>query len=107
MSVNDAFTGGLLVAGMVLLLLGCLGVTVMRSHYDRLHYTGPAAYGAALVALAVLVRYGWSLMGDKALAVAAIGVAVAPVLTHATARSARRRDFERWEPGDNIEVIDS
>jgi multicomponent Na+:H+ antiporter subunit G len=105
-TVNDVFTGGLLVAGAALLLVGCLGVSVMRSHYDRLHYTGPAAYGAALVGLAVLVRCGWSLMGDKALAVAVVLVVTGPVLTHATARSARRRDFERWQPGDNIEVID-
>lgn len=41
----------LLAAGGMLELLAVLGLCVMRSVYDRLHYVGLAGFGALLIAV--------------------------------------------------------
>jgi multisubunit Na+/H+ antiporter MnhG subunit len=89
----------LLVAGVTLMLLSCLGLVVMRTPLDRLHYTGPAAFGALLVGIAITVEESFSLIGDKALAVAAILLLAGPVVAHTTARSARIRERGEWTAG--------
>jgi monovalent cation/proton antiporter MnhG/PhaG subunit len=94
------------IAGTILLVAGCsletlavLGLVVMRDVYDRLHYVGLAGYGALLVAVGIVVRESFSLIGDKALATAAVLVILGPVLTHATARSLRIRERGDWRAG--------
>jgi multicomponent Na+:H+ antiporter subunit G len=82
----------LLAAGVAVEILCCLGVLVMRSAYARLHYTAPAGLGALLVAIAILLREGFSLIGDKALLLAVFVLASSPVLSHVTARAARIRE---------------
>ena len=89
----------LLIAGCGLEVLAVLGVVVMRDVYDRLHYVGLAGYGALLVAVAIVVRESFSLIGDKALATAAVLVLLGPVLAHATARSLRIRERGDWRKG--------
>ena len=89
----------LLIAGCSLEVLAVLGVTVMRDVYDRLHYLGLAGYGGLLVAVGIVVRESFSLIGDKALATAAVLVIFGPVLAHATARSLRIRDHRDWRAG--------
>jgi monovalent cation/proton antiporter MnhG/PhaG subunit len=65
----------------------------MRGVYDRLHYTGPASFGAALIAAAVVVREGLSQqIGVKSVLIAAILLVVSPVLVHVTGRAARLRE---------------
>jgi multisubunit Na+/H+ antiporter MnhG subunit len=86
----------LLIAGTVLIVFAALGMVVMRNVYDRLHYVGLAGYGALLVAVAILVRESFSLIGDKALATGAVLSAVGPVLVHTTARSLRIRERGDW-----------
>jgi monovalent cation/proton antiporter MnhG/PhaG subunit len=88
----------LLFAGVALLLLCALGMLVMASAYDRLHYASAAGWGALLIALAIVVRESLSLIGDKALLTAAVLVVCGPVLAHATARSGRIRDRGAWNP---------
>jgi multicomponent Na+:H+ antiporter subunit G len=89
----------LLVAGVALELLCCLGVLVMRGAYARLHYTAPAGVGALLIAIAIVVRQGFSLIGNKALLVGVFVLVTAPVLSHVTARAARIREL-----GDVVEA---
>jgi multicomponent Na+:H+ antiporter subunit G len=86
----------LLFAGVALLLLCALGMLVMASAYDRLHYASAAGWGALLIALAIVVRESLSLIGDKALLTAAVLVVCGPVLSHATARSGRIRERGAW-----------
>lgn len=95
----------LLVAGTTLDVFAVLGLTVMRDAFDRLHYVGLAGYGALLVAVAILVRESWSLIGDKALMTGALLIAVGPVLVHTTARSFRTREHGDWREGieDHVE----
>jgi multicomponent Na+:H+ antiporter subunit G len=64
----------------------------MRGANPRLHYAAPAGLGALLLVLAILLREGFSLIGDKALLIAVfIGIS-SPVLSHVTARAARIRE---------------
>lgn len=89
----------LLVAGVVLELFAVLGLCVMRSALDRLHYVGLAGYGALCIGIAVLVRESWSLIGNKALATGVVLVTIGPVLVHTTARSLRTRAHGEWMHG--------
>lgn len=88
----------LLFAGVALLLSCALGVLVMSSAYDRLHYASAAGWGALLIAVAIVVRESLSLIGDKALLTAAVLVVCGPALAHATARAGRMREQGAWNP---------
>ncbi|MDQ6835348.1 MAG: monovalent cation/H(+) antiporter subunit G [Actinomycetota bacterium] len=95
----------LLVAGVGIELLSVLGLVAMRDVYDRLHYVGLAGFGALLVGVSILVREGFSLIGDKALLTGGLLVLLSPVLVHATARSFRTRQHGDWRQGieDHVE----
>ncbi|MGH2865075.1 MAG: monovalent cation/H(+) antiporter subunit G [Solirubrobacteraceae bacterium] len=88
----------LLFAGVAVLLLCALGVLVMGSAYDQLHYAAAAGWGALLVASAIVVRESLSLIGDKALLTAGVLLVCGPVLSHATARAGRIRERGAWNP---------
>jgi multicomponent Na+:H+ antiporter subunit G len=85
-----------LIAGVLIELLAVLGLVVMRDIYDRLHYVGLVSFGALLVGLSILLREGFSLIGNKALLTGVLLVALSPVLVHATARSFRIREHGDW-----------
>jgi monovalent cation/proton antiporter MnhG/PhaG subunit len=97
--VSHTIATVLLILGVVLELFAVLGVVVMRDVFDRLHYVGLAGYGAVLIAVAILVRESWSLIGDKALATAGLLLIIGPVLVHTTARSFRVRRLGDWREG--------
>lgn len=99
MSVRHALATVLLASGAVLDVLAAIGVSSMRSAYDRLHFVGLAGFGALLIALAILVRESFSLIGDKALAIGVLLVLLGPVLAHTTARSFRVRERGDWREG--------
>jgi monovalent cation/proton antiporter MnhG/PhaG subunit len=83
----------LLGVGVVLELACCVGVLVMRTVYDRLHYASAAlSVPAFLVLAAVLVREHVSSGGLEAIAAVALLFLLYPVLLTATARAARRID---------------
>lgn len=94
----------LLIGGLVLDVFAVLGLTVMRDVYDRLHYVGLAGYGSLLIAVSILVRESWSLIGTKALATAGLLLLIGPVLLHSTARSFRTRERGEWNAGIEEEV---
>jgi multisubunit Na+/H+ antiporter MnhG subunit len=89
----------LLIGGCGIELLAVLGLCAMRDSYDRLHYVGLVAYGALLIAIAVVFRESFSLIGDKALLVAATLVFTGPVLVHTTMRSLLIRERGDWREG--------
>jgi len=95
----------LLAGGVALELACCLGVLVMRGPYDRLHYAGAASFGAVLLAVAVVAQEGFSLVGNKALLLAAFLLVSSPVLVHATGRAARIRERGdlRVAPSEEVE----
>ena len=104
--IADVVVAVLLFAGVALMLLSCAGVLAVSGVYDRLHYTGPAAFGAAAVSVAVLVRESFSLIGNKAAFVGVFLFLSSPALVHATARAARIREHGAWRvrPEDELPV---
>ena len=106
MSVQDAAVYLLLAAGVSCEILACAGVVAMRNVYDRLHYVGPAALGAVLIAGAIWAREGPSGIALKATLVAAFVLIASPALAHATARASRIGELGDWRPrrGEGIEV---
>jgi multisubunit Na+/H+ antiporter MnhG subunit len=93
---KDVVVAILLALGVGLQLLACLGLATMRDTFDRLHYLGPAGFGVAAIAAAIVVEESFSVIGDKAIAAAAAILLTGPVLIHVTARSARTRRLGAW-----------
>lgn len=89
--MRDAAIAVLIVAGVAVELVCCVGVLVMRGAYARLHFGAPAGLGAVLLAVAILLREGFSLIADKALLIAVFVMLTSPVLAHVTARAAHIR----------------
>jgi multicomponent Na+:H+ antiporter subunit G len=97
LSPRGILVAALLVVGVGVTLASCVGVLVMRDAYDRLHFTAPATTIAPLaIAAAIVLEERLSAAGIKALLVALALLVTNPVLTHATARAARIRQFGEW-----------
>jgi len=94
--------------GVALVLISCLGVLVFGSVYDRLHFSAPAILGSICIAAAVVIHEDFSLIGDKAILIAAFLLIASPLVGHATARSARQAERGDWRIGrdEEIEVED-
>jgi multicomponent Na+:H+ antiporter subunit G len=101
--MRDALIAVLLAGGVGVELLCCVGVLVMRGAYARLHFGAPAGLGAVLLALAILVRQGFSLIGDKALLIGVFVLLTSPLLSHVTARAAHIRTPEAGDDGQTVE----
>ncbi|HEY3946936.1 MAG TPA: monovalent cation/H(+) antiporter subunit G [Solirubrobacteraceae bacterium] len=86
----------LLVAGGMIELLAVVGLCAMRDLYDRMHFVGLIGYGALLIAVAIVFRESFSLIGDKALLVGVVLVLTGPVLVHTTMRSMLIRAHGDW-----------
>jgi multisubunit Na+/H+ antiporter MnhG subunit len=81
----------LLGVGVALELLCCVGVLIMRTTFDRLHYMSAAtSVPAFFILAAVLVREHLSGGGLQALAAVGLMFLLNPILVVATARAARR-----------------
>jgi multisubunit Na+/H+ antiporter MnhG subunit len=105
MSWREVVALVLLIAGGALELLAVAGACVMRNAFDRLHYVGLAGFGALLIAVAVVFRESFSLIGDKALLVGVVLVVTGPVLVHSSARSLLRRELGEWRKKiDELEI---
>jgi multicomponent Na+:H+ antiporter subunit G len=106
-SIEGAAIGILLFVGVGVVVLSCLGVALTKEPFDRLHFVGPAStIGPIAVAAAIVVREGLAVGGIKSLLVAMLLIVSSPVLTHATARAGRVRQFGHWQALDE-EVVDS
>ena len=86
----------LVIFGGALELLAVIGLCAMRDVYDRLHFVGLAGFGAFLIAVAIVVRESFSLIGDKALLVGFVLIAAGPILVQTTARSLLTRELGDW-----------
>jgi multisubunit Na+/H+ antiporter MnhG subunit len=89
--MRDAIAAVLMLAGVAVQALCCVGVVRMRSALAALHYTAPGAVAAALVAAGMLVRDGLSQGSGRGLMVAGVLLVASPVLAHVTARAVARR----------------
>jgi monovalent cation/proton antiporter MnhG/PhaG subunit len=88
--MRNVIVDALLVVGVGAELLCCIGVAVMRTTWDRLHYTAAGTtVGPFCILAAVLVREGFGQVGLDAIAAVAILFLAGPLVIHATARAAR------------------
>jgi monovalent cation/proton antiporter MnhG/PhaG subunit len=80
----------LLGLGAAAQLLCCIGVLVMRTTADRLHYASAGVtIGPFCVLAALLVREQLASQGLQAIAAVAITFLIGPIVTHALARAIR------------------
>lgn len=80
-------TWTLLGAGVAVQLVGVLSATLLRGPLERVHATSTAMPAAVLVAAAVWVAEGPSLIALKALLLASAVALTSPVLSQVTARA--------------------
>ncbi len=95
----------LLAIGVISALLCCLGILIMPSVYERLHYMATVATVSAFAVLAaVVVEEGWGQATIKTILVCIVLLMINAVLTHATARAARVRDLGHWTPNPDEHI---
>lgn len=99
----------LLWAGIAAVITGSLGILFARTVFDRLHYAGLlSSVGTVGVAAAVAIHEGWSQGGIKCALIGLIILFANPVVTHATARAARVRQYGKLmpEPQERVRFLD-
>jgi len=88
----------LLAVSVLLCWLCALGVAVMRTAYDKLHFIAPAGLlGGAAVGLALFIDSGFTTDSGKVFLIVLLLWLSNPVLTYATARAAFTRETRRSE----------
>jgi multicomponent Na+:H+ antiporter subunit G len=98
----------LLAFAVLLTAACCLGVLLMESAIDRLHYLGPVT-GLAMPAVAVAVMIQESPIsasGAKAVLIALALLVSSPVLSHAIGRAHRIRTRGDWRVRDSDKLED-
>ncbi|MGA9884644.1 MAG: monovalent cation/H(+) antiporter subunit G [Candidatus Acidiferrales bacterium] len=95
-----------LVGIAVALALACsLGVAVMRTALERLHFSAPlSSFGVALVACAVWIDDPSWQARLKVILIAIIMFLMNAILSHATARAIRIREEKHFEPEPSEEI---
>ena len=104
MTVRHVLVDVFLWLGVGLVVVSCVGVLAYRSVYDRLHFTAPLNLGAICIAVAVVIQEDFSLVGNKALLIAAFLLAAGPLLAHATGRAARHAERGDWRIGSDEKI---
>jgi multicomponent Na+:H+ antiporter subunit G len=98
-NADGVLSDGLLVLGLAIVLMSCLGVAVMPTAYDKLHFTGPAAtLGVLAVGGSIVVRDGLGQAGIKTILCVVILALASPVVAHATARAIHVRNRDHLDP---------
>ena len=97
MSKTQILIDVLLGIGVFSAVLSSLALLVMKDLYERLHYLSPPATVSIICfTAAVIADKHLSQARIKALLIMVVLLAMNAVLTHATARAARIRQFGRW-----------
>jgi multisubunit Na+/H+ antiporter MnhG subunit len=96
-SARELAIAVLVLLAVLTAVLSCLGVLVMRSPLQRLHYLGPLTMVAPLLlGSAIALAHGtYAGAGWKALFIALVLAAFGPVLAHETACMAEAREEPR------------
>lgn len=97
MSKTQILIDVLLGIGTFSVVLSSFGVLLMKDLYERLHYLfPPATLTVICFAAAAIIDKHLSQSGIKALLIMVVLLLTNSVLSHATARAARIRQFGRW-----------
>ena len=98
MSPSDGIAIVFLAVGVIVEVVSCFGMWRVKDTFDRLHFLGPAStIGPVAIALFVLIEYGFGPAGIKTIVLTVALAVFGPVLSHATARAARIREFGSWQ----------
>jgi monovalent cation/proton antiporter MnhG/PhaG subunit len=90
----------LLAAGVVVILLSCLGVLVAPGAYEKLHFAAPASsLGGLLVGAGLAVEAAAFTPAFKDVFTVIVLAVTGPVVTTATAQAVRARDQRREDQG--------
>lgn len=108
MSARDIVIDVFLILGVAIVLVSCLGLVAFRGVHERLHFTAPATLGTVCIAIAVLTKESFSLVGNKTILIAVFLLTVAPIVTHAIGRAARTAEHGDWaiQPGESVKIED-
>ena len=99
MTVTQFCIAMLLGIGLISTLLSCLALLLMKDLYERLHYLSPpATVGIACFSVAVIIDKPLNQAAIKSVLILIVLLVMNAVLTHATARAARVRQFGCWNP---------
>lgn len=80
-------------------MICCLALVTVKDLYNRMHYLAPVTSVSILALLAaVVIQEGWGQGALKTILILFVLCLVNAVLTHATARAARVRQFGHWLP---------
>lgn len=83
----------LLIAGVAVLIMSCLGVLLVPGAYEKLHFAAPAsALGSVLVGVALAVEVATVPAAFKDVFTVLVLAITGPVVTTATARAAQARE---------------
>ncbi len=97
MSKTQIVIDVLLGIGVASAVISSFAMLLMKDIYERLHYLAPPATISIIsFAAAAIVDKHLSQAGIKALLIMVVLLVMNAVLTHATARAARIRQFGRW-----------
>lgn len=103
MTFREGIVAALLTLTVGLTLFCSLGLVVMRTPYERLHFvTPPASLGAAFLTLAILIDGQSLAASSKAVVMAVLLLVSNGVVSHVTARAARIRELGGWVLGDTL-----
>jgi multicomponent Na+:H+ antiporter subunit G len=93
----DTIAGALLVAGLVFVLAGVIGVLRLPDFYARLHATSKCdTVGLSLMAAGVAIHTGFSLTTVKVLLLVYFVAVVNTTVAHALGRAAHRSGLVPW-----------
>jgi multicomponent Na+:H+ antiporter subunit G len=92
MSITDALSWVLLVAGGAFCVIGALGVLRMPDLYTRMHAASLVdTLGAGLILLGLMLQAGLTLITVKLIVIGVLFFFTSPTATHALARAALER----------------
>ena len=93
----ERFIHILIYAGAAIALLSSVGLLAMEGVNNKLHYLAPpSTLSGGLITAAIVLQEGRSEAAIKAVLCAVVLLITNPVLTHATARAARIREYGHW-----------
>jgi monovalent cation/proton antiporter MnhG/PhaG subunit len=105
MSARELCVMVLLAISAITAIPCCLAVLVVKDVFDRMHYLAPVTTIAMPALLgAVAAQEGWGQATFKTILILFVFLLVNAVLSHATARAARVRDYGDWLPGPKKHV---
>ncbi len=105
MSASEIAVTILLAITVLGTVLSALGLLWSQDFYERLHYLAPAAtVGVSALAAAIVIQEALGQAGIKAIFIAVLVLFMNAVLTHATARAGRIRQYGQWMPQSDEEI---